>query len=62
MAAEVARGRSALALLTALDAVDAAAAGDAGDLAGALALMRSVGLDRVARAAALELLLIERRG
>ena len=42
--------------------VDAAARGDASGLAGALAFLRAVGLDRIARSAALELLLLERRG
>ena len=62
MADAIAKGRSALALMRALDGIDAAARGDATDLAGSLAFMRAVGLDRIARSAALELLLLERRG
>jgi hypothetical protein len=62
MAEAITRGRSALALMRALDGIDAAARGDASGLAGALAFLRAVGLDRIARSAALELLLLERRG
>jgi len=62
MAEAITRGRSALALMQALDGIDAAARGDAAGLAGPLAFLRAVGLDRVARSAALELLLLERRG
>ena len=50
------------ALLQAMDQVTMGASGDLRDVTAGLALMRHVGLEKVARQAALELLLLERRG
>ncbi len=50
------------ALLTAIDHVTEGARGDLRDITAGLVLLRHVGLETVARRAALELLLLERRG
>lgn len=50
------------ALLKTIDRVTMGASGDLRDVTGGLALLRHVGLEKVARQAALELLILERRG
>lgn len=50
------------ALLRAIDRITMGASGDLRDVTGGLALLRHVGLEKVARQAALELLILERRG
>ncbi|MCY1125339.1 hypothetical protein OU426_00590 [Frigidibacter sp. RF13] len=50
------------AILKAIDAVTQGASGDLRDVTGGLALLRKVGLEQAARQAALDLLLLERRG
>lgn len=50
------------ALLWAIDRITMGASGDLREVTGGLALLRQVGLEKIARQAALELLLLERRG
>lgn len=58
----VEEGKLGEALLRALDRLEDGAQGDLDDLAGALALLRTVGLEGTARRVALEFLILERRG
>ncbi|TCO69803.1 hypothetical protein [Rhodovulum euryhalinum] len=58
----LAEGRLGEAILSAIDLITNGARGDIGDVTRALALMRRVGLESVARQSALQLMLLERRG
>jgi len=58
----LADGRIGEAILSAIDLITDGARGDIGDITRALALMRRVGLESVARQSALQLMLLERRG
>jgi len=60
LAAPVADGRLGEAMLRAAQLISAGIESDPGDIANALQLFRSIGLERVARAAGLQLLLIAR--
>nr|WP_255552309.1 hypothetical protein [Maritimibacter dapengensis] len=62
LSALVEDGKLGEALLRALNRLDDGAQGDLDDLAGALALLRAVGLEGTARRVALEYLILERRG
>lgn len=55
-------GRLGEALLWAIDRITMGASGDLREVTGGLTLLRHVGLEKIARQAALELLLLERRG
>lgn len=55
-------GRAAAALFAAMDRIAAAAAGDTRGLVDALAFLRVVGFERTARQAAVQLMLLDRRG
>lgn len=61
-AARLAEGRFGEALLQAIDQVTLGAKGDLRDVTEGLVVLRRVGLETVARRAALELMLLERRG
>ena len=58
----LAEGRAAGALFAAMDRIAAAAAGDTRGLVDALAFLRVVGFERTARQAAVQLMLLDRRG
>lgn len=62
MVALLEKGMLAEALLHGIDRVTMGASGDLRDVTTGLLLLRRVGLERIARQAALELLLLERRG
>ncbi|TCP42173.1 hypothetical protein [Rhodovulum marinum] len=58
----LADGRLGEAILAAIDLITDGARGDIGDVTRALAVLRKVGLESVARQSALQLMLLERRG